>query len=580
MKKRVTGALLCAAMMLALLAGGAAAAWQPEAAPAYVIGGSFSGETMTAEVWLENANAVSGSIALKFDTGRLRLKNAETLAGAVKAGNGVSVTTGGLRDDQVISQEEGFLLVSWFPSGSRLDASSEAKLVFSAEFELAEGVTEENSDSSLLRLFDLRPGQISGFADSAFIFADVTPPGGETTGRQYRYNRDSAPACLVRMDYPGSDRAPANVCEVTFEIKDYAGNPVAADIIVAGGSYKTDAGGQLKLKLPQDGYSCQIMAEGLETLIKTFTASGTEARIDITLRSDQLVARTVADQLKITYAVGDSAERVSAAVGLPRFGAAGTRISWSSSNPTVLDRFGGVFPQEDKQVVELTATVTCGKAAAERKFVLTVVPKAQENPDPQYPGGEEEVPKPKPEFQDLAGFDWARQAIIELAAQGIIKGTSETTFNPSGNITRADFTCLVVRTLAPEGELAAQPFKDVAPSSYYYEEVMRAKALGIAKGGDDGLFRPEERITRQDMIVMVYRALLTMKLIEAPDSLSALDKHSDGNQVADYAREAMAAALEKGLIVGDASGTLNPLRNTTRAEAAVFIHRVLEKVIK
>lgn len=581
MAKRMTGALLCAAMILTLLAGGASAAWQPEAAPAYVIGGSFSDGVMTAEVWLENANAVSGSIALKFDAGRLRLKNAETLAGAVKAGDGVSITTGGLGNDQVISQEEGFLLVSWFPSGNRLDASGEAKLVFSAEFE-AEGVTAENADSSLLRLFDLQPGQISGFSDSAFIFADVTPPGGETTGRQYRYNRDSNPTCLVRQSYPGSERASAQDCQVTFEIKDYSGKPVAADIITGGSAFKAGKDGNLTLKLPQGTYSCQIFADGLENLIKTYTASGTETRLEITLKSDQLVAQTVADQLQITYAVGDSADHVSASVGLPRFGPANTRVSWNSSNSTVVDRFGGVFPQEEAQTVELTATVSCGSATAEKTFTLKVVPKAQENPNPDYPdeGGEEEKPEPKPGFQDLAGFDWASQAILELAAQGIINGTSETTFEPSGSITRADFTCLVVRMLAPEGELATEPFKDVSTSSYYYEEVMRAKALGIAKGGEDGMFRPEDRITRQDMTVLVYRALLAMDLIEAPGSLSALDGHNDGNQVADYAREAMAAALEKGLIVGDQSGSLNPLQNTTRAEAAVFIHRILEKIVK
>ena len=180
-------------------------------------------------------------------------------------------------------------------------------------------------------------------------------------------------------------------------------------------------------------------------------------------------------------------------------------------------------------------------------------------------------------FRDLIGYGWAQRSIEALASKGIITGTSESlgTFTPGANITRADFTILLVKTLGLQAEEWGS-FSDVQPSDYYYEAVGIAKALGIASGQGDDRFNPRAAITRQDMIVLTARALNAANAAEEQAAdLSVLAGYSDNEQVADYAREAIAAFVAQQLIEGS-DGHLKPLNFTTRAEAAVLLYRIFQ----
>ena len=108
-------------------------------------------------------------------------------------------------------------------------------------------------------------------------------------------------------------------------------------------------------------------------------------------------------------------------------------------------------------------------------------------------------------FTDLNNHSWAKDAITRLAARGIINGTSASTFAPGKNITRAEFTTLIVRTFGFEGEKAS--FADVPSSAYYAEAVGIAKSLGIVNGVTENSFAPESEISREDMMVIMARAL-------------------------------------------------------------------------
>ncbi len=133
------------------------------------------------------------------------------------------------------------------------------------------------------------------------------------------------------------------------------------------------------------------------------------------------------------------------------------------------------------------------------------------SPSPSTPGKPESPNKPEnPEettrFRDLAGYDWAKDAIESLAKDGVIKGTSADTFEPGCDITRADFALLVMRALHLEAE-PAEPFADVKPSDYFAEELAVAKACGIIRGVGDNRCNPRGKITREDMMTMIKRAL-------------------------------------------------------------------------
>ncbi|WP_273225362.1 S-layer homology domain-containing protein [Geosporobacter ferrireducens] len=186
---------------------------------------------------------------------------------------------------------------------------------------------------------------------------------------------------------------------------------------------------------------------------------------------------------------------------------------------------------------------------------------------------------PIKQFQDLGNHDWAKSAIEQLAAKGIIKGTSEDSFEPGKNIIRADFIVLLIRALEIETPSAAHTnFRDVVSDAYYYEALGAAKEQGIVSGMGENLFYPKAEITRQDLMVMAARALEKSGKLQIADSTKELEGFKDASQVASYAQNAVAALIRAGIINGNGDGTLNPKGTATRAEAAVIICNILTKL--
>ena len=174
-------------------------------------------------------------------------------------------------------------------------------------------------------------------------------------------------------------------------------------------------------------------------------------------------------------------------------------------------------------------------------------------------------------FIDLGNHAWAADAINALADEGIIKGTSENTFSPAANITRADFAILLVRAFKMTSE-SEENFADVSSSDYFAKELAVARNTGLVNGIGDNKFAPRNNITRQDMMVIVYRALVAMEKIATAENTPSA---SDFDAVADYAKEAVSALIDAKLVNGK-NGLIAPTDFTTRAEVAVLIKRILD----
>lgn len=161
---------------------------------------------------------------------------------------------------------------------------------------------------------------------------------------------------------------------------------------------------------------------------------------------------------------------------------------------------------------------------------------------------------------------WANNYIQLLASFGIIHGTSESTFSPGLLMTRGDFTKLLMGVIDQKVD-GPQIFNDVNPSDYYYEAIQSAQNLGLVTG-ENGLFNPKETLTRQDMMVIVHRALMLKKvpMVKAGN----LNEFSDYQLIAPYAQSAVAALVGEEIIQGY-NGKLKPLDTLTRAEAAKII---------
>ncbi|MBQ8004426.1 MAG: S-layer homology domain-containing protein, partial [Oscillospiraceae bacterium] len=176
-------------------------------------------------------------------------------------------------------------------------------------------------------------------------------------------------------------------------------------------------------------------------------------------------------------------------------------------------------------------------------------------------------------FTDLGNHAWAENAINSLADEGVIKGTTARTYSPQNNITRADFALLLVRAFELSSD-NTENFADVSASDYFAAELAIARNSGIVNGIGDNKYAPRNTITRQDMMVIVYRALTALK-VGFDENIEP--HYSDWNNVAPYAREAVSALVSEGIVNGK-SGRIAPTDYTTRAEVAVLLRRILDRI--
>ncbi|MBQ9985013.1 MAG: S-layer homology domain-containing protein [Oscillospiraceae bacterium] len=143
------------------------------------------------------------------------------------------------------------------------------------------------------------------------------------------------------------------------------------------------------------------------------------------------------------------------------------------------------------------------------------------------------------------------------------------------NITRAEFVKALVEGLEIE-ETPDNNFSDVLPSADYARAVSVAKKLGIVNGIGNDKFAPDSFITRQDMMVMVYRALKVTGKELATDSSAGVSatSFSDYNLVSDYAKEAVSYLVANGIIKGTSDGRIAPKAFVTIWEADAVIERI------
>ncbi|MNC08824.1 Endo-1,4-beta-xylanase A precursor [compost metagenome] len=179
-------------------------------------------------------------------------------------------------------------------------------------------------------------------------------------------------------------------------------------------------------------------------------------------------------------------------------------------------------------------------------------------------------------FADAAKFPWAQQSIEALASTGVINGISDTSFAPEANITRADFLVILVRGLGLTAGFNDN-FSDVSPAKYYYEALGIARELGITDGAGNNLFKPDTPVSRQELMVLGSRALSLSGAAMPAGSADDIRKFSDRAELAAYAVEDVAAMVKEGIVSGSGS-KLNPHANATRAEAAVIVYRIINKL--
>lgn len=177
------------------------------------------------------------------------------------------------------------------------------------------------------------------------------------------------------------------------------------------------------------------------------------------------------------------------------------------------------------------------------------------------------------EFPDVANH-WSKSAVNDMASRLVVNGVDATHFNPNNNVTRAEFAAILVRALGLSDTGTSSKFSDVSTSDWYMGAVTVANEYNLIDGYENGTFRPNQTISRQEAFVILNRAIAIVKLQQATGSMS-LSSYSDQSKVATWAQTATQAVLSSGVVQGNGK-LLHPTGQMSRAETATVMQRLLK----
>lgn len=178
-------------------------------------------------------------------------------------------------------------------------------------------------------------------------------------------------------------------------------------------------------------------------------------------------------------------------------------------------------------------------------------------------------------FSDISG-NFAEEAIKSLTKEGFLKGYEDGTFGPNKKISRAEFTILAKRALGMENKSAEDvpSLKDLSKSAWYTEEILIALNHGLTNGYEDGTFRPNQIMQREQAAVMLANVLVKNNFKAKTEEKDFAD-----NNIAPWAKSSI-QLLQSYKIVEGQNNFFYPKREVTRAEAAVMIYRLLDILSK
>ena len=180
---------------------------------------------------------------------------------------------------------------------------------------------------------------------------------------------------------------------------------------------------------------------------------------------------------------------------------------------------------------------------------------------------------PSTNFTDVEENGWYHTGVDFMVKNGFMNGVADDAFDVDGNLTRAQLVTILYRIAGEPESTATNPFADVADGQWYTNAVIWAAENGIVKGVNTTTFAPNDQITREQIATILFRYAKAEKVE------GKLAGFPDAEKISDYAADAMAWAVEQGLINGisesDGKTYLAPQETATRAQIAVILMRYL-----
>ena len=183
-------------------------------------------------------------------------------------------------------------------------------------------------------------------------------------------------------------------------------------------------------------------------------------------------------------------------------------------------------------------------------------------------------------FNDVPEGYWAYDAIQYVYGEGLMAGTSGSTFSPEGTTTRGQIVTILWRLSGSPVVNYLMDFDDVDPAAYYAEAIRWATSEGIAGGYGGGVFGPDDPITREQLAVMLHRYAQHEGYDVSIGENTNILSYADAFTVSEYAVAALQWACGAGIISGTGDGsTLTPQGEATRAQAATVLMRFCEEYV-
>lgn len=176
-------------------------------------------------------------------------------------------------------------------------------------------------------------------------------------------------------------------------------------------------------------------------------------------------------------------------------------------------------------------------------------------------------------FNDMGNYAWAADAVDYLYRSGVVNGMGNGGYGPSLPIRRCDFVVMLCRAFRLNGG-GGYSFADVPVNSYYGQALATAKSLGIVSG-DGANFYPNNNLSRQDAMVMIYNTLQATGHNLTNGLTADLSIFLDQAQISPYARNSVGILVYLGAVKGDGNGYLRPRSTINRAEAAILIQFIM-----
>ena len=172
-------------------------------------------------------------------------------------------------------------------------------------------------------------------------------------------------------------------------------------------------------------------------------------------------------------------------------------------------------------------------------------------------------------FADVSVSAWYYDAVKFVSGNGLMNGLDSTVFAPDANLSRAELAQILYNKEGKPAVSGGSAFTDTAAGAWYADAVTWAAAKNIVGGYGNGLFGPDDNITREQLAAMLWRY--------AGEPMSVREiSFSDADQISGFARAAVRWAVENGVLNGKGSSILDPRGFATRAEAAQMLKNYLD----